>query len=144
MPSRELPSRPDLDHLKREARSLQQAARNGDPDALQRLRQALGIDSALKLTDAQRAIAREYGFPTWARLRSHVQASRGADDAINTFLFAVQAQDQDRAREVLRTAPRHCKGEPARRGGTWECRRRRPVDRRRPVSRQAEGRRPGR
>ena len=28
MPSRELPSRPDLDHLKREARSLQQAARS--------------------------------------------------------------------------------------------------------------------
>ena len=105
MPSRELPSRPDLDHLKREARSLQQAARSGDSDALQRLRQALGTDTALKLTDAQRAIAREYGFPTWARLRSHVQASRGADDAINMFLFAVQAQDADRAREFLRAAP---------------------------------------
>ena len=52
MPSRELPSRPDLDHLKREARSLQQAARTGDADALQRLRQALGTDTALKLTDA--------------------------------------------------------------------------------------------
>src|SRR6187455_2699477 len=56
MPSRELPPRPDLDHLKREARSLQQAARRGDPDALQRLRSALGTDAAPKLTDAQRAI----------------------------------------------------------------------------------------
>ena len=109
MPSRELPSRPDLDHLKREARSLQQAARSGDPDARQRLRQALGSDTALKLTDAQRAIAREYGFPTWARLRSHVQASRGADDALNTFLLAVQAQDPDRARDVLRAAPQIAK-----------------------------------
>ena len=105
MPSRELPSRPDLDHLKREARSLQQAARSGDPGALQRLRLALGNDAPPKLTDAQRAIAREYGFATWARLRAHVQASRGSGDAINTFLFAVQAQDPERAREVLRTAP---------------------------------------
>src|SRR5688572_21334892 len=109
MPSRELPSRPDLDHLKREARSLQQAARSGDPDALQRLRQALGTDTALKLTDAQRAIAREYGFPTWARLRSHVQASRSVSDPVTAFLQAVQWQNQDQAREVLRTAPQIAK-----------------------------------
>ena len=105
MPSRELPSRPDLDHLKREARSLQQAARNRDPDALQRLREALGTDDALKLTDAQRAIAREYGFPTWGRLRSHVQVSRSTIDPVTAFLQAVQWQNQDQAREVLRAAP---------------------------------------
>jgi ankyrin repeat protein len=106
VPSRDLPARPHLDHLKNEAKALHKAFREGDPIALQRVRDALGDKPAEKLTDAQRVIAREYGFPTWARLRAHVQVSGGSDDAVDAFLAAVHEQDAARAKRVLRTQPR--------------------------------------
>lgn len=106
MPSRDLPARPHLDHLKHEAKALLAAIREGDANALRRARAALGDKPAVKLTDAQRVIAREYGFPTWARLRAHVQASRGTHDAVRAFLAAVQEQDREGATRVLRAQPR--------------------------------------
>ncbi|HEX5830962.1 MAG TPA: ankyrin repeat domain-containing protein [Gemmatimonadaceae bacterium] len=106
MPSRDLPARPHLDHLKHEAKALHRAFREGDANAVHRIRDVLGVRPAVNLTDVQRVIAREYGFPTWARLRAHVQASRGFDEAIDEFLAAVQAQDAVRASRVLRAQPR--------------------------------------
>lgn len=106
MPSRDLPARPNLDHLKHEAKALQNAFDEGDATALDRVRDALGSDAeAIKLTDAQRVIAREYGYPTWARLREHVQSSRGLEEPVAEFLAAVQEQDAERARRVLRARP---------------------------------------
>ena len=55
MTARSLPSRPDLDQLKRQAKEL-----------LRRQPQ-LG-----RLRDAQRALAEEYGFASWDELRTHV------------------------------------------------------------------------
>ena len=72
MPARELPARPHLDHLKHEAKALHKAVQAGDPDAIQRVRDAVGDKPVQKLVDAQRVIAREYGFATWARLRAHI------------------------------------------------------------------------
>ncbi len=105
MSSRDLPARPNLDHLKHEAKALQKAFDDGDASAVQRIRAVLGDVHSIKLTDAQRVIAREYGFPTWARLREQVESSRGPDEAIAEFLSAVQAQDAERARRVLRARP---------------------------------------
>lgn len=78
----QLPASPDLSHLKKQAKSLLSAARARDTAALQRfidsLPAARGADLAalatreLKLHDAQSVIAREYGFKSWAELRSHV------------------------------------------------------------------------
>src|SRR5207253_740517 len=77
MPSRVLPARPHLDHLKREAKALHKLLTADDTAALQRARDAIGdLPSGFKLTDAQRIVAREYGFPTWALLRDHVAAAR--------------------------------------------------------------------
>ncbi len=106
MQHRELPARPHLDHLKHEAKALRKAFHEGDATVRQRVRDAIGDKTALKLTDAQRVIAREYGFPTWARLRAHVQASRGTDDAITAFLGAVQMQNAASASRVLKSEPR--------------------------------------
>jgi hypothetical protein len=83
MSSRDLPVRPHLDHLKNEAKALHKAFHAGDATAVQRVRDAIGEKLALRLTDAQRVVAREYGFPTWARLRARVQAARGRDDVID-------------------------------------------------------------
>lgn len=92
MQSRSLPERPNLDHLKNEAKALHKTLRAEDPD--------------VKLTDAQRHLAREYGFPTWAKLRTHVQNVRGADDGVAAFLKAVQQQNLDAAQEIVVRNPR--------------------------------------
>ena len=56
--SRDLPPRPHLDHLKKQAKLLLQQMR----------RQQAGAT----LADAQRAVARDYGFASWAQLKAHV------------------------------------------------------------------------
>ena len=67
----ELPARPSLDHLRREARDLLRAAQAGDLAATSRMR---AISATPTLASAQLALAREYGFASWARLKTAVQA----------------------------------------------------------------------
>jgi hypothetical protein len=84
MPTKRLPARPDLRHLKHQALDLLNGRAAGKPDALQRIREfhprfARVEDGAIAaapftLADAHLAIAREYGFASWARLRAHVVA----------------------------------------------------------------------
>jgi hypothetical protein len=82
LPTRSLPSSPEIDHLKLQARELLDSCRAGTLEACQRLREfhprfntasdAAIAAAPLTVSDAQLAIAREYGFATWARLRGHV------------------------------------------------------------------------
>jgi ankyrin repeat protein len=65
-----LPARPDLDHLRRQARDLLRAARGGDAAAADRV---AAVSGRLNLASAQLAIARDYGFPSWARLKADVE-----------------------------------------------------------------------
>jgi hypothetical protein len=71
-----LPENPNLDHLRGQARDLQRAARAGDPAALARIAKhhpaPRGELSALPLHTAQLVLAREYGFPSWPRLRHYL------------------------------------------------------------------------
>jgi len=106
MPSRDLPARPHLEHLKNEAKALRNAFARGEPAAIDRVTRELGERSALKLTEAQRVIAREYGFASWARLRAHVLSSRGVEDAVDAFLAAVANGNAAGALEVLHQEPR--------------------------------------
>jgi hypothetical protein len=55
----DLPAKPSLDHLRRQARDLLRAARAGDTTAAGRIR---AVADALTLASAQLAVAREYGF----------------------------------------------------------------------------------
>jgi hypothetical protein len=71
----QLPDRPDLDQLRRQARELHRAAAGGDGRALGRLRRVSGKAT---LSAAQLAIARDYGFPSWPRLRAEVRRRRAA------------------------------------------------------------------
>jgi hypothetical protein len=59
----ELPARPSLDHLRREARDLLRAAQAGDRAAVGRIRV---VSATPTLASAQLALAREYGFVSWA------------------------------------------------------------------------------
>lgn len=77
---RQLPDRPHLDQLRHQARELQRSAGRGDPDAVRRLAAAA---RGATLGAAQLAIAREYGFASWERLKSEVErrAADAAEDA---------------------------------------------------------------
>jgi ankyrin repeat protein len=105
MPARILPARPDLDHLRNEAKALCKAYRQKDADAVRRVAAVIGPQPTLKLTGAQRVLAREYGFTTWARLRAHVNAIRGTAEAVDTFLQAVMQRERQGAEAVLRARP---------------------------------------
>ncbi|MEP7020964.1 MAG: ankyrin repeat domain-containing protein [Pseudonocardiales bacterium] len=66
----DLPERPDLDQLRRQAKELLRAAKAGDTAAIKRIRAASDRDI---LASAQLALAREYGFPSWIRLKTEVE-----------------------------------------------------------------------
>jgi len=72
---RHFPVRPNLDQLKHQAKDLLRAIRQGDPAAVAELRKhhpgktSAAIEPAdVKLADAQAALARSYGLPSWPRL----------------------------------------------------------------------------
>ncbi|HEY3110681.1 MAG TPA: HEAT repeat domain-containing protein [Chloroflexota bacterium] len=78
---RRLPLHPSLEQLKRQAKDLLAAYRDGDPDARARVRRWFpapvpeGVVDAPpppRLSQAQLAIAREYGFSSWPRLAAWV------------------------------------------------------------------------
>lgn len=66
----DLPARPDLDQIRRQAKELLRRAREGDGESLARIR---AVSERLTLSSAQLAVAREYGFPSWARLKREVE-----------------------------------------------------------------------
>src|SRR6185503_1112681 len=69
-----LPNRPSLVQLRKQAKELLQRLRNGDPSAINRLRQYKPNVSNPILADAQFVLAREYGFESWPKLVQHVQS----------------------------------------------------------------------
>ncbi len=102
-----IPARPDIGHLKKQAKALLALYRGNDPTAFQRLRDTLPVaagkpDDALavlglRLHDAQSCVAREYGFASWADLQGFVLARRAQVDdpakALLHWLRLVYAND---------------------------------------------------
>ena len=72
--SRDLPPNPNLEHLKKQAKAL-----------LEKLRQQ---NANATLVDAQHALAREYGFPSWPKLKAHVEA--GTTSLFDRFTMALK------------------------------------------------------
>jgi hypothetical protein len=72
-----LPGRPNLDQLRHQARELHRAASSGDEASVRRVRE---VSASLTLSAAQLAIAREYGFASWPKLRAEVARRRAAAD----------------------------------------------------------------
>ena len=99
----DLPARPNLDQLRRQARDLLRAARAGDAAATRRIEI---VSDRLTLAAAQLAVAREYGFASWARLKAQVDAST-ADLArkVRVFLEASVSDWTGRAARLLAATP---------------------------------------
>jgi ankyrin repeat protein len=82
-PTRNLPDRPDLRHLKDQAKDLLNAGR------------------AATLSGAQFKLAREYGFPSWPKLKQHVESLA----EVGQLKQAIDANDLDRVRELMTHNP---------------------------------------
>jgi ankyrin repeat protein len=103
MPLRSLPHRPSLEHLRNEAREFQHRLGEGDPSALVLAREFhprfVERAESFRLSDAQLTIARSYGYPSWTKLKTYVEAIT----AYTRNPGRVQPQD-DPAEEFLRLA----------------------------------------
>lgn len=96
MPASSLPPRPNLEWLRKAAKKKLAQPRRTQPDA--------------KLADAQLAVAREHGFPSWRKLKAHVDevsrvAERHEDDVVARFLRWVAAGMIDNVRAALDADP---------------------------------------
>ncbi len=111
-----LPERPNIDHLKKQAKELLRLYEAGDPTAFARFRNSLPAAEgkadaaiaalALKLHDAQSCIAREYGLPSWRNLQNYVdwansRSSQSRKDAVPLWLYCVYGHENDRPRPAL-------------------------------------------
>jgi ankyrin repeat protein len=77
-----LPARPSLEHLRKQAKRLAR-------------------DRSLRLADAQRLLAHEYGFHTWAELSRRVSIARGENQTVSPLFAAVRAGDAGVVRRLL-------------------------------------------
>ena len=84
-----------LEQQRKRAKDLLRAVRAGDSAARRRLADALAPRApdaaAVKLADAQFAIARELGLGSWRDLRAHVMAQAAAREAIAEYGPAIDA-----------------------------------------------------
>ena len=108
MPSEALPPRPSLDQLRRRAKELRDAARSGDPAAMERITACTPAAGAgtITLAAAQLAIAREHGHPSWPQLVAEVRA-RTAElgQRVEEFLVASIRDWTGRAARMLDRDP---------------------------------------
>lgn len=110
---RSLPDRPNLEQLKKQAKSLLHAALAGDVDARRRfgaLPAFAGVSEvlpgALALHDAQSVIAREYGFSSWNALREEVESrTLSFDAAVDEFIRSATGGAARRAERLLTLHP---------------------------------------
>ena len=105
--SRELPAKPNLEHLKKQAKQLLYDCQQGDSAAIERFRSLVSFTSpaSLKLADAQYAIAREYGFASWPKLKDHVDSLERLLEPAGMLTAAVRASDAAKTAEVLALYP---------------------------------------
>src|SRR2546421_2283469 len=69
-----LPAVERVEHHRKSAKELLRATRAGQPEAVERLRDALGrVPAEPRLADAQRAIAREHGHASWGAFRRDLE-----------------------------------------------------------------------
>ena len=120
MSTRSLPPRPSLAQLKIQANELRQAHRDRQASAAARIAahhprfkgrspQAV-LEAPFALADAQLAVAREYGFDSWPKLKQYVELS----DVVARFtphprfdeaVAAMDAGDLERLRRVIASDP---------------------------------------
>jgi hypothetical protein len=128
MPVRPLPSNPNLEHLRYQARDLKKGHAMRNRGVAQRIREfnpycrdlsdETIFERKLSLADAQLTIARERGFKSWPRLKAYVESPELAariraprhelieDPAFRRAVDLLDAGDTSGLREHLRRYPK--------------------------------------
>jgi ankyrin repeat protein len=101
-PTRALPDKPSLAQLRKQAKELRKAYRAGQEAAVAEVeRFERSPDPAnFALADAQRLLARAYGFSSWPALKDHVEGVN-----FQAFLAAVEAGDVAAVRRIAKARP---------------------------------------
>jgi ankyrin repeat protein len=103
-PTRRLPQRPNLEQLRKQAKDLLEHYRAGDAAAIAEVQQfepkPNPNPTPFALSDAQRVLARAYGYESWPRLKAFV-------DGVNVeeLAEAVKAGDMAKVRVLLEARP---------------------------------------
>jgi hypothetical protein len=115
VPTRSLPSDPNLEQLRNLAKTLQRSARDGEAGAVEFVREfhprfattVAGSPelASLRRSDVQLALARSYGFASWPKLRAYVETvSRLARNPHRQPVGEPIGDDVARVDEFLRLA----------------------------------------
>jgi len=93
-----LPKQPNLEQLRKQARDLLKRYRAGEPAAVSEVEQYERQPDAIRfaLHDAQRVLARAYGYESWPRLKAFVDGAN-----VQRLAAAVQAGDVSKVRALL-------------------------------------------
>jgi len=107
-PARDLPARPSLDSLRKQAKRLARDAAAGTGEAVARIHAQLPrANLPLSTRDAQLVIAREYGFAGWSDLTAEVEkrVGRGVGWAASRAEVAIHNENYDQLRALLAEYP---------------------------------------
>jgi len=101
-PTRQLPERPNIDQLRKQAKDLLDNYRSADPAAVAEVEKVeLRPDpSTFALHDAQRVLARAYGYASWTKLKAFVDGV-----TVLRFVDAVKSGDMPQVRTMLASRP---------------------------------------
>ena len=101
-PTRRLPPQPSLEQLRKQAKDLLEQYRSGDPVAVAEVQQFEHNPdpSAFALNDAQRVLARAYGYQSWPKLKAFLDGVN-----IQELAAAVQRGDAAKVRVLLNARP---------------------------------------
>jgi ankyrin repeat protein len=111
---RELPSQPNLEQLRIQAKELLKAHKSHEAEALRRIQEShprfadaspSKIQNAtLRLSDAQLVIAREFGFESWPKLKEHTER-RSLEGVHEQFIKAFKEDNVVLFRKLLERYP---------------------------------------
>jgi hypothetical protein len=102
-----LPAHVSLLQLKHQAKDLLKEFRAGRLEATARFRehQARATQGgAVRLSDAQLVVAREYGFASWPRLKQHIELLTSVDTRIQKLRAEFAAGDRETRLRLFRPA----------------------------------------
>ena len=112
--SKQLPPNPSFEQLKKQAKDLLKACQAGDFDACSRFQKSLprfsdsqesDIQSEdISLAEAQLVIAREYGFESWPRIKSHITsltATEARESQLRRIFEAIASGDMEMLKTLL-------------------------------------------
>jgi ankyrin repeat protein len=115
---RQLPPRPNLEQLKKQAKMILKGHQARDPQTLKRIQEQhplwrkaseAAIERAhFRLSDAQLVLANEYGFVTWSKLKVDALLHEGDpsnEETVKVLRAAAGCGDLDRLAELLDTHP---------------------------------------